>query len=67
MEAEKPTTAKELTPKQESYIEVENTCCLCGTELIFEHKPDEEGTGLIEQGHCPCCNVQLKEKKHPIH
>ncbi|MCJ8275948.1 MAG: hypothetical protein HRT44_12350 [Bdellovibrionales bacterium] len=59
--------ANELTPHQENYLEVENHCCLCGTELIFEHVPSEESENVIEKAHCPCCNIQLKDKEHIVH
>ena len=65
MEAVK--TSKKLTAKQEDYVEVENTCCLCGTDLIFEHKHDEEGKGVTEQAQCPCCKIVLKEKEYTVH
>ena len=57
---------KKLTQKQADYLEVENHCCLCGTELIFEHNGDETGQKLIEQAHCPCCKVQLKEREFTL-
>ena len=61
------STAKTLTDQQENFIEVESTCCLCGTELIFEHTQDEQGTGITEHASCPCCKIQLKEKTHLLH
>lgn len=66
MEAQK-RSAKKLSPSQEDYLEVENHCCLCGTELEFEHSYDETAQKIKEQGHCPCCKIQLKEKEHLIH
>lgn len=62
----KPQEVK-LTPQQESFIEVENHCCLCGTELVFDHDPDASNKSLVEKAHCPCCKVQLKEKEFIIH
>ena len=59
--------AKELTSIQEDYIEVENHCCLCGTELIFEHDHEETNLKVVEKAHCPCCKIQLKDKEHIIH
>lgn len=66
MESQK-NIVKELTPSQEDYVEVENHCCLCGTELHFEHSQEEENLKVIEKAHCPCCKIQLKEKEHIIH
>ena len=59
--------AKDLSPRQEDFVEVENHCCLCGTELEFEHVHDIETQTLKEKGHCPCCKIQLKEKEFCIH
>ncbi|MCB0378770.1 MAG: hypothetical protein KDD33_09780 [Bdellovibrionales bacterium] len=58
---------RKLAPHQEDYIEVENHCCLCGTELVFQFEPSEEIHLIKERAHCPCCNVQLKEREHVIH
>jgi len=66
MDVEKET-AIELTPLQEDYLEVESTCCLCGTELYFEHSQDEMASTIKEKAQCPCCNIQLKDKDFIIH
>ena len=59
--------AKDLTPHQQDYMEVENHCCLCGTELIFEHDVDNESSKIQEKAQCPCCKIRLKDKEHIIH
>ena len=66
MEVEKKT-AETLSPHQEDYLEVETTCCLCGTELEFEHVHDESAIKINEKAHCPCCKIQLKEKEFLVH
>ena len=66
MEAEK-TVARNLSPVQEDYLEVETHCCLCGTELIFEHQHDDTAAHVKEKAHCPTCHIQLKEKEFLIH
>ena len=66
MEAEKKSAAT-LTPQQEDYLEVENTCCLCGTELIFEHDHDDHAIKIKETAQCPCCNIRLKDKEYLVH
>lgn len=58
---------KKLSSRQEDYLEVENHCCLCGTELIFQHNHDDEAVKIKEQGHCPCCKITLKEKEFIVH
>ena len=66
MNTEKPA-ATELTAKQQDYVEIENTCCLCGTELVFEHNQDETASLVTEKAQCPCCKVMMKEKEFTIH
>ncbi len=66
MDAEKTAPVK-LTPQQEDYLEIESTCCLCGTELVFEHNHDDSTLLLKEKAQCPCCNILLKEKEFIIH
>ncbi len=66
MQAEKQTS-KTLSASQENYLEVETTCCLCGTELIFTHDQDDTHAKVKEKAHCPCCKIQLKEKEYEIH
>lgn len=66
MDVEK-VDAQNLTAQQESYLEVENHCCLCGTELVFNHEQNDVAVKIKEQAHCPCCKIQLKEKEFIIH
>ena len=57
----------DLAPHQEDYIEVENHCCLCGTELIFHHEIDSLDQSVKENASCPSCGIQLKEREHLLH
>ena len=66
MDAEK-VVSKNLTPGQEDFLEVETHCCLCGTELVFDHEQDETAKNVRERAQRPCCNIQLKEKEFMIH
>lgn len=66
MEPEK-LIAKNLSAVQEDYLEIETHCCLCGTELVFEHQQDDTAAKVQEKAHCPSCHIQLKEKDHIIH
>lgn len=66
MEIEKSNAAK-LSPQQEDFLEVENQCCLCGSELTFNHELDETAQLLKEKAFCPCCKIQLKDKDFIIH
>lgn len=59
--------APSLTPQQESYLEGESQCCLCGTPLEFQHKHDDEAIMIKEQASCPRCKIVLKEKEFIVH
>ena len=61
------TTPEALTNDQENFIELENNCCLCGTELQFDHSPSETGDEVKEQAHCPNCKIKIKEQLYVIH
>ncbi|HVK61572.1 MAG TPA: hypothetical protein VM432_08485 [Bdellovibrionales bacterium] len=41
----------------------ENTCCLCGTELKFEHKIDYMILSVKEEASCPACRIKMKSKE----
>ena len=56
-----------LAPHQEDYLEIENTCCLCGTDLVFHHEIDCLEQLVSEKASCPSCGVQLKEREHLLH
>jgi hypothetical protein len=58
--------ARNLTPQQENFIELENLCCLCGTELVFDHVQDLKTLKMKEKAHCPCCKIPLKDQEHSI-
>lgn len=66
MDAEN-TIAPRLSPQQEDFLEVENQCCICGTDLTFAHELDATALILKEKAHCPCCKIQLKDKDFTIH
>lgn len=44
----------------------ENTCCLCGTSLKFDHKIDYLTLRIIEDAHCPSCQIQMKSREHTL-
>ena len=66
MDIEKSSTPA-LAPHQEDYMEIENSCCLCGSDLAFEHDIDAFTLVVKEKAHCTTCGIQLKEKEHLLH
>ena len=57
----------DLTYEQEDFIEEENSCCLCGSDLAFDYELDHIQQTVIEKAHCSVCSVPLKDKEHPVH
>lgn len=47
-------------------IEDQNTCALCGTELLFKHTVDYSVLQVREEAECPCCKIRFKTKDHPL-
>jgi len=47
-------------------IEDQNTCCLCGSELVFKHTVDFATLQVREESECPSCLVKMKTKDHTL-
>lgn len=52
---------------QELFIESENTCCLCGHDLDFQHQIDFTEQKVMEKAHCPGCHIQKHGTEHQLH
>jgi hypothetical protein len=64
-----PSGSESYRSSQTEYayiIEEENHCCLCGTQLKFEHKFDYASLTIREDASCPSCRIQMKSKEHGI-
>ena len=59
-------TKQEFTAEDEREIAIaeHNTCCLCGSDLKFEHKIDFGTLTVVEDAHCPSCRIQLRQRNH---
>jgi uncharacterized paraquat-inducible protein A len=60
------TTYINAAPKYEVIIEDETKCCLCGTDLKFEHKFDYTNLKVHENASCPACQIKLKTRDHTL-
>ena len=63
------TGAKEFTSEKTEHEPIlvdENSCCLCGSNLKFEHKVDYLTLRIQEDAHCPSCRIQMKSKEHTL-
>lgn len=49
------------------FLESENQCCLCGSDIEFEHIYDFAEHSVTETAHCSKCQIQLREGVHTLH
>ena len=51
-----------IDQKHEAVLEDQNRCCLCGTDLKFQHKVDYMTMKIEEKSNCPSCQIELRQK-----
>ena len=51
----------------EAFIEDENNCALCGSQLEIEVMTYLECFTLREEAYCPKCQLKTRIKEHPSH
>ncbi len=54
----------ELDTRLEEIKEHFNSCCICGSELMFHHRADHIHQLIAEEAHCPSCGIKNKETHH---
>lgn len=52
-----------ISPVQE-FIQDQNHCCLCGSELKFAHKMDHLTLTVVEDAKCESCHISLRTRSH---
>lgn len=52
--------------EREMTIEGHNTCCLCGSDLKFQHQIDYMTLVVKEEAHCPSCRIQMRQRDHTL-
>ena len=62
---ESTDTLDRLTAVQE-FVQDQNHCCLCGTELSFAHKMDHLTLTVVEDAKCGTCHISLRARSHSI-
>jgi CRISPR/Cas system-associated protein Cas10 (large subunit of type III CRISPR-Cas system) len=60
-------TLRGLNPEQKQFIELQNQCALCGTELQIKVESYLEDYYLLEQAECPVCQIKTRQKNHRMH
>ena len=59
-------TRENLSQHQVSFIERQNNCALCGTQLDLNVEPYPNEGLAREEAHCPHCNIKTRIKNHPL-
>ncbi len=60
-------TRKDLTSKHKAFIEIQNSCPLCGEHLEIRVETYLEDFTLREEAHCKSCEVPARVKDHKMH
>ena len=58
---------EELLRHQQTFIENQNHCALCGTELTFKVIQSQQAPHLKETASCPKCQITTRTKDHTVH
>lgn len=57
---------KDLSDYHHEYIEMQDTCALCGTVLEINVETYPGSVTLKEEAFCPSCNIKTRVKDHKI-
>jgi len=53
--------------RHQSFVEVQNTCPLCNSQLTIKVESYLENYTLREEASCPKCQVLARVKDHKMH
>jgi len=67
MDDQNPSMGKELSESQCAFIERQNHCPLCGSQLEIRVESYLEEYTLREEAHCATCDVLARVKDHKMH
>lgn len=57
---------KGLSEKERLFIENQNNCALCNSELTIRVATLPNGPYLIEEANCPRCKIKTRVKNHNV-
>jgi hypothetical protein len=57
---------KRLSKKERLFIENQNHCALCSTELQIKVEPTGHEFYLVEEANCPQCKIKTRVKNHGV-
>ena len=67
MKREKEFEKESTDHRHQSFIEVQNTCPLCNTQLTIRVESYLENYMLREEATCPSCQILARVKDHKMH
>jgi len=64
-----PKQKKEMIrpDRHEDFLQVQNHCALCGSELSIKVESYLEDFYLLERAECLVCQIKTREKNHRMH
>lgn len=66
MDDQNSTLGKELNENQAAFVERQNVCPLCGSQLEIRVESYLENFTLREEAHCATCDVLARVKDHKM-
>ncbi|MGE4132712.1 MAG: hypothetical protein AB7F86_13800 [Bdellovibrionales bacterium] len=67
MKRDKVESEKYLEARRQNFIEIQNTCPLCNSDLMIRVESYLEDYMLREEASCPNCQVLARVKDHKMH
>ena len=67
MENKSQRPSRRLAKHHSLFIERQNNCPLCGSQLEIRVTTYLENYTLREEASCPACSVMARVKDHPMH
>ncbi len=64
--SDESTDAQDQLTAVQEFVQDQNHCCLCGTELKFAHKMDHLTLTVIEDAKCESCHISLRTRSHGL-
>ncbi|MCM2281541.1 MAG: hypothetical protein NDI61_06815 [Bdellovibrionaceae bacterium] len=56
-----------VASQTDSRVEDFIKCCLCGSDLVFQHQVNYSSLAVREDAHCPACQIRLRSRDHILH
>lgn len=67
MKESKPYSDELETRRHEAFVQIQNTCPLCNSQLTIRVETYLEDYTLREEASCPSCRILARVKDHKMH